>query len=271
MRDHSLTLVTLMVILSFTTNLTYAVECVDKGTGSASKYSCTDYACLQLCHLGHVKKLCQKTCGMCGTSTIGLPSTPTSPLLIKRSDTSAKLSFNLEKDTICPVKQIEFRLTPPAKGGKSTFLLTVKPTETTSVLRGLLSEQSYTLTFRIKSSFGWSLSSSELNIPRTGWDTPSTATPTPNQSKKSTPRKTTATTTNKAETKTKTKLTSTPPTSTTSTTLSTKPPPIPKIKYANNEAAHKAKKRRLIARARAEAKEHQRILRQKEREEKQEL
>ena len=269
MRDHSLTLVTLMVILSFTTNLTYAVECVDKGTGSASKYSCTDYACLQLCHLGHVKKLCQKTCGMCGTSTIGLPSTPTSPLLFKRSDTSAKLSFNLEKDTICPVKQIEFRLTPPAKGGKSTFLLTVKPTETTSVLRGLLSEQSYTLTFRIKSSFGWSLSSSELNIPRTGWDTPSTATPTPNQSKKSTPRKTTATTTNKAETKTK--LSSTPSTSTTSTTSSTKPPPIPKIKYANNEAAHKAKKRKLIARARAEAKEHQRILRQKEREEKQEL
>ena len=269
MRDHSLALVTLMVILSFTTNFTYAVECVDKGTGSASKYSCTDYACLQLCHLGHVKKLCQKTCGMCGTSTIGLPSTPTSPLLIKRSDTSAKLSFNLEKDTTCPVKQIEFRLTPPAKGGKSTFLLTVKPTETTSVLRGLLSEQSYTLTFRIKSSFGWSLSSSELNIPRTGWDTPSTATPTPNQSKKSTPRKTTATTTNKAETKTK--LASTPSTSTTSTTSSTKPPPIPKIKYANNEAAHKAKKRRLIARARAEAKEHQRILRQKEREEKQEL
>ena len=39
--------------------------CADAGMGAASKHSCLDYACMNLCHMSHVRKKCALTCGVC--------------------------------------------------------------------------------------------------------------------------------------------------------------------------------------------------------------
>jgi hypothetical protein len=238
-------------------------KCEDIGTGETSKYTCLDYACLNLCHLGHVKKLCRKTCGLCGTSTVGLPSIPVPPTLRKRSDSQATFAFDLQQGSLCPIKQIEFRLTPPNKAGKSAFLLTVKATQTSAAIRGLLSDITYAVTFRTKSSFGWSTTSNSVEIPRVDWDTPTSIATTPVHSTATTQAQA-ATTTAKKSLPPKPSTLLAPPTPLAPLTPHT--PPKRRVRNLNNEAAHKAKKRRLIALAQVEAREHQRQLRQRNRE-----
>ena len=225
----------LLLIISESINVAAKkTDCVDIGTASTSKYSCLDYACLSLCHLGHVQKLCSKTCGLCGTDTVDLPSTPASPILNERTKQSAVLSW-VEPSTLCKIKQIEYRITPPAKGGKSIFLFTAAKKHRERIV-GLFADISYSVTLRVKSSFGWSLPSEVVAIPQAALlpptvpsTVPSTVSPTP-----SVP----------------TKVSSIVP------QQQAMPP--------TNEESHKTKKERLIARANREATQHRKDIRMRQ-------
>jgi hypothetical protein len=192
------------------------LSCIDVGTGNKSKYSCLDYACLQLCHLGHVKKFCKHTCGLCGSEVVYLPAVPEAPILYQRSDHSAVLKFESPVSK-CPIKQIEYRVIPPAKGGGDKFLF--HPGKKMSTILGLFKDIRYTVTLRCRSSFGWSKSSAPLTIPSTF-------------------------------------------VASTASTQKGKHKILPQ-----NEAHHKKKKKRLIARANREAEQHMKELRMRQNQE----
>ena len=232
-------------------------DCVDIGTASTSKYSCVDYACLSLCHLGHVQKLCSKTCGLCGTDTVDLPSTPASPILNERTKQSAVLSW-VEPRSVCKIKQIEYRITPPAKGGKSIFLFTAAKKHRERIV-GLFGDISYSATLRVKSSFGWSLPSEVVAIPQAALPTvPSTVSSTVSS-------KVTSTVTSTAPPIVLPIVPSVP---------SEVPPIVPPIvpqqqaMPPTNEESHKTKKERLIARANREAAQHRKDIRMRQNQEK---
>lgn len=270
-------LLTLLHLTNAATTAPSAEPCQDIGTDPSSKYTCLDYGCLNLCHLGHVKKLCHKTCGVCGDETVGLPSVPAVPMLAHRTETVADMQWS-SPATPCPIKQIEYRLTPSVKGGKTNFLFTVKDGEpSTSTIRGLLSDISYVATLRVKSSFGWSESSPELTIAKVGWTNPDPSTSASSSTSAAatatiaTPITTTATTT---------AAPSVPPPpappSKLSQQLSPPPPlppsprisprPLPRKRAPATEESHKKKKRRLIQRAQKEVDNHHKEIRIRRRE-----
>ena len=253
-------------------------ECVDAGMGEGSKHSCLDYACMNLCHMSHVRKKCALTCGACqraegGQKTVGLPLLPAAPVLVKREASAAVLSWALPASS-CPVRSAELTFVPPLRGRKSFLVASGKPPfEYTAA--GLLGDILYTVSIRVKSSFGWSPPSPELIVPRHDWgeagkDEPTetakvvhssivgeSAAPTPAVHTTETQRKRSSSPTaaeTKATSKTPKKTSPPPPKPASTSIRRTRKMRLKNPK--NNEEIHKNKKYILIQRAKREAREH---------------
>ena len=135
--------------------------CTDAGMGAASKYSCVDYACMNLCHMSHVRKNCRRTCGACDPEgvqeTIGLPPAPEAPKIVARKSAGATIGWQLPA-SVCPVKTAELTFSPPVRGRASYLVSQGKKVPSEYAVVGMLADIEYTVTIRVKSSFGWSLS-----------------------------------------------------------------------------------------------------------------
>ena len=142
-----------------------AEECYDIGMQKGSKFSCHDFACLDLCKLDHVKKLCRHSCGICGSkSTVGIPAPPSIQIL-ERGKHFAQLTF-LFQESSCPLKSFELHHRPTVRG-RHTTLGTIHAGESGEeryILRGIMPDISYDLQLRVRNSFGWSKSSPRLKI-----------------------------------------------------------------------------------------------------------
>ena len=247
-----------------------AEVCTDAGV-EGGKYSCTDFACLKLCHLSHVKKLCQKSCGLCGNlKTVGLPSAPLPPSVVTRTSSSVTLMWDPPADSLCPIKQIELAFQPPVRGRKTMLLTSKGKAGEQTVVRGLFGDIKYEVYLRVKSSFGWSPSSSPMFVQRVGWREQDATGAGVTDSARGHKRESSTVQSLQKQTVKATSITATA-TTTTAAAASRAPgsntPPLqapvePNTPLPKNEEIHKQKKKILLERARKEAREHMQRVRE---------